>query len=73
MTIFFTITCIETSIKSLCMQKSFSFFVRILFIFTLCQVSPLHKAAEGGHVNVVKYLVDKEADINVKKRDHVST
>ena len=71
MIISFTITCIETSIKSVCMQKSFSFFVRIFFMFILRQVSPLHMAAKRGHVNVVRYLVDKEADINVENSDQV--
>ena len=34
--------------------------------FSLHQMTCLHLAFEGGHMNTVKYLVDKGADINTK-------
>ena len=39
--------------------------VRILF-FPLHQVTALHLAAEEGHKHTVQYLVEKEADINIR-------
>ena len=36
---------------------------------SLHQTTYLHLAFEGGHMNTVKYLVDKGADINTKD-DH---
>ena len=38
-----------------------------------CQRTPLHAAAEGGHVDVVKYLVDKGADVDTKDGIGVNT
>ena len=50
------------------MHKSFSFsslkFSR--------QVTPLHMAAEGGHVSIVEYLVDNGARMDVKENAGVS-
>ena len=37
------------------------------------QFTPLHSAAEEGHVDIVRYLVDKGADLNVKDEIGVST
>ena len=31
--------------------------------------TPLHKAAENGHLNVIKYLAPKVPDVNVKDAD----
>jgi len=31
--------------------------------------TPLHYAAENGHLSVVEYLVNQKADINAKNRD----
>ena len=36
------------------------------FINSPHQYTPLHLAAEGGHVDTVRYLVDKGADLNIK-------
>ena len=35
-------------------------------MFLSHQGSPLHWAARGGHVDTVRILIDKEADINIK-------
>jgi hypothetical protein len=40
-----------------------------LLIFTVClffssKFQPLHEGARGGHVEVVKYLIDNGADVN---------
>jgi len=32
----------------------------------------LHSAFEGGHMNIVKYLVDKGVDINIQDNHGVS-
>ena len=38
---------------------------------SLHQSTPLYMAAEGGHMDVVKYLGDKGADINRKNKNGV--
>ena len=35
-------------------------------------MTPLHKAAHEGHVDVVRYLVEQGADINIKDWVRVS-
>ena len=35
-------------------------------------MTPLHCAAHQGHVDIVWYLVDKGADINIKDENRVS-
>ena len=40
-------------------------------IISPTQRTPLHIAAEGGHVNTVKSLVNNRADINIKDNDGV--
>jgi len=35
-------------------------------------MSPLHKAARGGHVGAVEYLIRAGADVNIKDNDGVS-
>ena len=35
-------------------------------------VTPLHWAAGKGYVDIVQYLIQKEADINIKANDGVS-
>jgi ankyrin repeat protein len=35
-------------------------------------VSPLYGAAKGGHINVVKKLIEKGADVNTKNEDGIS-
>ena len=37
-----------------------------------CQVTPLHMAAQGGHLNVVEYLVGSKAEMDVKENAGVS-
>ena len=36
------------------------------------QMSPLHWAAEEGHVNIVKFLVEKGANLHSEDEDGVS-
>ena len=36
------------------------------------QWTPLYMAAEGGHIEIVRYLVDNGADINIKDHNGVS-
>ena len=36
------------------------------------QMSPLHWAADKGHLNTVRCLVEKEAEVNSKAKDGVS-
>ena len=47
----------------------FSSQIRNLFF---CQFTPLHMAAEGGRVSIMKFLVDKGAKIDVKENFGVS-
>ena len=42
------------------------------FIYSPYQRTPLHIAAREGHVDIVRYLVDKDADPNIKDEDGVS-
>ena len=42
------------------------------FIYSPHQKTPLHWAAEEGHVDIVRYLVDKGADFNIKDQRGVS-
>ena len=44
----------------------------IFFIYSLHQRTPLFWAADEGHVDVVRYLVEQGADINIKDNDGVS-
>lgn len=50
--------------------------LRATFVTTvslsLHQSTPLHVAARRGHANIVKCLVDKGANINIKDDDGVS-
>jgi len=32
-------------------------------------MTPLHYAADNGHLSVVEYLVNQKADINAKTKD----
>ena len=42
------------------------------FFFPFRQWTPLHVAVEVGYTDIVKYLVDKEADINIRENGGVS-
>ena len=42
------------------------------FFFFFCQVTPLHVAAEGGYVNIVEFLIEGGAEIDVKDNTDVS-
>jgi len=44
----------------------------IVFFFPLNQMTCLHVAVEGGHMNTLRYLVDQGADINTKDNRGVS-
>ena len=44
----------------------------VVNIVSLHQRTPLHMAAEGGHMDTVKYLVKKQTNINTKDVDEVS-
>ena len=35
-------------------------------------MTPFHLAAESGHVKIVNYLCDEEADINIQDNDGVN-
>ena len=41
-------------------------------IFVLSQTFPLHWAADGGHADTVKFLIEKGADVNFKDEYEVS-
>ena len=43
-----------------------------LFVYSPHQWTPLHEAARKGHVDIVRYLVEQGADINIKDEDEVS-
>ena len=45
------------------------FYFRIMS--PLHQLTPLHLAAERGRYNLVKYLVDQSADVNIQDLDGV--
>lgn len=40
---------------------------------SLNQRTPLHMAVKGGHIRIVEYLVNSDADINIKDIKGVST
>ena len=39
---------------------------------SLDQRAPLHMAAEGGHMEIVRYLVEEKADISIQEMTGVS-
>ena len=43
-----------------------------IFVHSPHQSTPLHEAARKGHVDIVRYLVEQGADINIKDEDEVS-
>ena len=44
----------------------------IFFFISFRQWTPLHVAVEEGYADIVKNLVDKEADINIRENGGVS-
>ena len=36
-------------------------------------MTPLHLAAKSGHIKIVTYFCDKEADINIQNNDGVNS
>ena len=42
------------------------------FIYSSHQHTPLHNAARDGHVDIVRYLVEQDVDINIKDQNGVS-
>ena len=46
--------------------------VQLFLFYSPHQSTPLHKAANEGHVHIVRYLVEQGADINIKDVNGVS-
>ena len=44
----------------------------MIYISFLYQLTPLHMAAKRGCTSLVKYFIDKEADVNIKDHNGVS-
>ena len=44
----------------------------VIFVLSHHQMSPLHWAADGGHVNIVMCLIEKGAEVNSKDDAGVS-
>ena len=44
--------------------------IHIICVLSPPQMSPLHWAAGGGHVNIVKMLVEKGAELNSKDDEY---
>ena len=55
------------------LKKSFvtHFTCSTIFVHSPHQSTPLHWAAHEGHMDIVRYFVDKDADINIKDRKGV--
>ena len=56
-------------LNSLANSSSTAFFSDILCLY---QRTPLHIAAKGGHCDIVKYLVEEGANVNIKDQLGVS-
>ena len=46
--------------------------VQFFFVYSPHQESPLYMAAAAGHVHIVRYLVERGADINIKDWSQVN-
>ena len=46
--------------------------VQLYLVYSSHQGTPLRFATREGHVDIVRYLVDKDADPNIKDKDGVS-
>ena len=44
----------------------------VIFVLSPHQMSPLHWAADGGHVNIVMCLIEKGAEVNSQDEFRVS-
>ena len=45
----------------------------LILCLSLYQMTPLHLAAKRAHVKIVKYLVSKGADTDIKDKEGVSS
>lgn len=57
---------VPTCTEELCRYCFYTLF------FSLNQMTPLHIAAEEGHMDIVQYLVDSQAHINARDNHRVS-
>ena len=57
---------VSTFTEELCRYCFYALF------FSLNQMTPLHIAAEEGHMDIVQYLVDSQAHINARDNHRVS-
>ena len=52
--------------------KSRGYSIEVLNFVSFHQRTPLHMAAQSGHADMVRYLSDKGANVNIKDNDGVS-
>ena len=52
--------------------KAMHLSIYVIMLIFIIQNAPLHQAAQKGHMNVVRYLVEKNADITIMNNTGVS-